>query len=263
MKLYINFAGPTAAEAALLAREAGWEITNSEAAADKVFPADEKLKALCRSKSAVNERLAVAGVPLPADFPDGSEPYLVKPDDGRNGQGIWTTADYCEVGGAVNAGFVTQEERSGKLLSVAVRASETGPMVFPPIELLQDDRYCRTGARYPAGLSEEEERILKDAAQKAAEALQPVGFMEVKAVSGPAGVAVISVNEGLPALAASALWYGAGLSLLGGPEGSTTGSATVHCCKNGSPCALRVLPNAPLTLEHREENGTHILDYSL
>ena len=263
MKLYIPFAGPAAAEAALLAEDAGWEITKTKDAADFCLPVDEELRSLCCSKRAVNERLAAAGVPLPADFPEGSEPYLVKPDDGRNGQGIWTTADYCEVGGAVNAGFVTQEERAGTLLSVAVRAGAAGVEIFPPVELLQDDRYCRIGARYPADLSEEAERLLRSVVEAVAEALRPTGFMEIKAVWGPAGLAVISVNEGLPVLAASALWYGAGISLVTDSTGAAAGSAVVRCYKNGSPCALRVLPNVPLRTEHRVEKGEHILDFSL
>ena len=127
MTLRIIGAGPLMEQARRLADAAGMAVVSSDA--DYILPATEDdgtLKALAgenvlfdaaawaiaSSRLKSDALLREHGIPAPAYFPGGSEPYIVKPDRGGFGLGIWVTDDYCEVGGAVNAGFVTQEELS-------------------------------------------------------------------------------------------------------------------------------------------------------
>ena len=84
--------------------------------------------------------LTERGFPVPAHFPGGSEPYIVKPDRDGGGRGIWVTEDFCEVGGAVNAGFVAQEELEGPVWSAAVTGAPGAYTVHAP-----------PGSRSPAG----------------------------------------------------------------------------------------------------------------
>ena len=120
MKIQMIGSGPLFEQAERLARAAGYELVSD--GADAVLPATESediLKALpgenvlfdadawaiASSRLTTDALLKEKGIPAPEYFPGGSEPYLVKPDRGSFGRGIWVTDDYCEVGGAVNAGF--------------------------------------------------------------------------------------------------------------------------------------------------------------
>ncbi|MCD7844457.1 MAG: hypothetical protein LUG57_01090 [Oscillospiraceae bacterium] len=160
MKLLILGSGPLMEQALRLGRAAGMELTVSEKAGDcppladfdYILPAteeeallslavgekalfDQAAWELTRSRLRTDEVLRAAGVPVPAYFPEGSEPYIVKPDRGSFGQGIWVTEDFCEVGGAVNAGFVAQEELDGPVWSVAVTGAPGQYTVYPPARL--------------------------------------------------------------------------------------------------------------------------------
>ena len=217
MKLRIVGTGPLREQAARLAAAAGYEIVPE--GGDAVLPATEDDEVLSRlagervlfdpaawsvasHRLKTDELLRERGIPAPEYFPGGSEPYLVKPDRGSFGQGIWVTDDYCEVGGAVNAGFVTQEELHGDVWSAAVAGVPGDYRVYAPARLTFDDRRRRTAAVIePAP----DAAALEDTARAAAEALGIRGVLEVEAIHHLGVWKIIDLNAWLPMLTSDAL----------------------------------------------------------
>ncbi len=226
MTLRIIGAGPLAEQARRLADAAGLAVVSSDA--DYTLPATEDdgtLKALAgenvlfdaaawaiaSSRLKSDALLREHGIPAPAYFPGGSEPYIVKPDRGGFGLGIWVTDDYCEVGGAVNAGFVTQEELSGDVWSVAVTGTPGGYTAHPAARLTFDDGRHRTDAVCePAPEAE----LLAKTAIDAAEAVGVHGVLEVEAIFDGGVWKVIDLNARLPMLTGDALLAAHGVNLL-------------------------------------------------
>lgn len=226
MKLRILGNGPLAEQAARLASAAHIELTDETP--DYVLPATEDdavLNALggdnvlfdadawrlCSSRLAADALLRERNIPAPAYFPDGSEPYIVKPDRGSFGLGIWVTDDYCEVGGAVNAGFVTQEELPGDVWSVAVVGAPGAYTAHAPARLAFDSRRRRTGAELTGA---PEADALKKTALAAAEAVGVRGILEVEAICHHGVWKVIDLNARLPMLTPDALLESTGVNLL-------------------------------------------------
>lgn len=225
MKLQIIGSGPLYDQAARLAAAAGYELVSD--GADYVLPATEDdavLNALtddnvlfdadawklASSRLKTDALLREKKIPAPEYFPGGSEPYLVKPDHGSFGVGIWVTDDYCEVGGAVNAGFVTQEELTGDVWSAAVVGTPGAYTVFPPARLQYDSLRKRVGAEcVPAP----EADALRDTAAAAAEAVGLRGVLEVEAIFHLGVWKVVDLNARLPMLTSDAL-LGQGVNLL-------------------------------------------------
>ena len=159
MKLLIVGTGPLAEQAGRLAQASAlidgyeiWSGTGSMPDADYILPlaGDEELLktltgarvlfdapawTLASSRLGADAFLQERGFPVPAYFPGGSEPYIVKPDKGGGGRGIWVTEDFCEVGGAVNAGFVAQEEMEGPVWSAVVTGVPGAYTVHAPAKL--------------------------------------------------------------------------------------------------------------------------------
>lgn len=168
----------------------------------------------CRSKLACDDWLAARGYPRPQRFPQGSEPYIVKPDRGSRGLGIWVTEDFCEVGGAVNANFLTQEVLHGPLVSVTVWGRPGAYGCSPVLGLEADDRYDLCRAFLPAPLSAEAAEAFRADALRAAQELQAEGFLELQAVYHGGVCKIIEMNSHLPELSALALYAGTGLNLV-------------------------------------------------
>ena len=174
----------------LLLDRAAWELTVSRLGADAFW----------------QER----GVPVPAYVPGGSEPYLVKPDRGGDGKGIWVTEDFCEVGGAVNAGFVTQEEMEGPVWSVAVTGADGAYTVHAPAKLTFIGRR-RTGA--VCEQAPESETLTKLAADIAG-AINMRGILEVEAIRSRGAWWVTDLNARLPLFTPDAVLEASGVNLL-------------------------------------------------
>ncbi len=169
---------------------AAWQITSSRLASD-AFLADH-------------------GFPVPAYFPEGSEPYIVKPDRGSFGRGIWVTEDFCEVGGAVNGGFVAQEELSGPVWSQVVIRWKGQEKAYAPARLTYDDRRRRTGAvceQVPGG-------DLPGMALQIAQALDLKGILEVEAIFHGGVWKVIDLDARLPLLTPDAILAATGEDIL-------------------------------------------------
>jgi len=216
MKIEIVGSGPLREQAERLAQAAGYELVSE--GADAVLPATESeeiLKslagenvlfdtdawAIASSRLKTDALLQEKGIPAPAYFPGGSEPYLVKPDRGSFGRGIWVTDDYCEVGGAVNAGFVTQEELPGDVWSAVVVGTPGAYTVYPAAKLSYDGRR-RDGAEIvPAPDAD----ALAETAKACAEALSVRGVLEVEAIHHLGAWKVIDLNARLPMLTSDAL----------------------------------------------------------
>lgn len=217
MKLSVIGSGPLAEQALRLAEAAGYEIVSD--GADRVLPAsdsDEILGALtgdnvlldrdawaiASSRLTTDALLRERGIAAPEYFPGGAEPYIVKPDRGSFGLGIWVTDDYCEVGGAVNAGFVTQEELAGDVWSAAVTGTPGAYTVHAPARLTFDDRRRRVGAVIEPAPDAE---ALTAAALACAEALGVRGVLEVEAIHDHGVWKVVDLNARLPMLTSDAL----------------------------------------------------------
>ena len=154
---------------------ASWELTASRLRADAFL----------------QER----GIPVPEYFPMGSEPYIVKPDRGSFGRGIWVTEDFCEVGGAVNAGFVTQEELNGPVWSQVVVGKEGNYTAYAPAKLSFNAMRLRTGAEC---VPSPEAEALKKTAVAIAEAMDLRGILEVEAIWHGGVWKVVDLNARLP-----------------------------------------------------------------
>lgn len=228
MKLCIIGAGPLYEQATRLADAAGLELTDDPAAADHILPATEddgvlaKLDvnkalfdpaawALCSSRLKTDAFLREHGVPVPEYFPGGSEPYLVKPDRGSFGLGIWVTDDYCEVGGAVNAGFVAEEELSGDVWSAVVTGAPGGYTVHPAARLAFDGRRQRIGAYCESAPDAD---ALYKTAGTVAEAIGLRFVLEVEAICHHGTWTVTDLNARLPMLTPDALLQTHGVNLL-------------------------------------------------
>ncbi len=226
MKLYIPGSGPIREQALRLASAAGFAVVSDPAEADYTLPAteddavlaalpgralfDPAAWALCSSRFASDAFLRENGVPAPAYFPGGSEPYIVKPDRGSFGVGVWVTDDYCEVGGAVNAGFVAEEELTGDVWSVAVTGRPGAYAVYPAARLVYDDMRRRVGAEcLPAPFAD----ALAETALKAASAMALHGVLELEAILNLGAWTVIDMNARLPVKTPDALLE-AGINLL-------------------------------------------------
>lgn len=150
-------------------------------------------------------------IPIPEYFPMGSEPYLVKPDRGSFGRGIWVTEDFCEVGGAVNAGFVTQEELNGPVWSQVIVGKDGQYTAFAPAKLTFDSMRLRTAAEC---LAAPEADALGETARKIAEAMNLRGILEVEAIFHQGKWKVIDLNARLPMYTGEALLE-TGVNILG------------------------------------------------
>lgn len=230
MKLYVLGRGPVADQALRLAAASGREAAAGTALPETdalILPAtdDEALLSalsgrrclfdadawqICASRLRADALLAEKGVAVPAYFPGGSEPYIVKPDRGGFGMGIWVTDDYCEVGGAVNAGFVTQEELPGDVWSTVVLGRPGAYRVLPPARLCFDGRR-RTGAEC---LPAPKETELCHTALSAAEAVGVRGILEVEAMDDHGRWKVIDLNARLPVFTPDALLAAHGVNVL-------------------------------------------------
>lgn len=225
MKLQIVGNGPLAEQAQRLAQAAGYELASD--GADYILPAteddgvlktltgdnvlfDQDAWKLCSSRIAADALLKERGIPAPAYFPGGAEPYLVKPDRGSFGRGIWVTDDYCEVGGAVNAGFVTQEELPGDVWSAVVTGTPGSYTAHAPARLAFDDRRRRTGAEF---LDLPALDALRQTAIAVAEAVGVKGVLEVEAICHLGVWKVIDLNARLPMFTPDAL-LASGVNLL-------------------------------------------------
>lgn len=162
------------------------------------------------SRLAADEFLRSIGVAIPEYFPRGSEPYLVKPDRGSFGMGIWVTEDFCEVGGAVNAGFVTQEELDGPVWSQIVLGTPGAYTAYAPAKLSFDGRHRTGAACSPAPEAE----ALADTAGTIAQAIGLSGMLEVEAMFHRGQWKVIDLNARLPMYTGEALLE-TGINLLG------------------------------------------------
>lgn len=197
------------AEAQYLAAANSLAVTAEALGADLSLGCNEPARALCADKHAAHDFFASHGFAQPQDFPAGSEPFIVKPAKNSCGRGIWSTEDFCEAGGGINAGFLVQEELRGTLCSVTVLGHAGRVCVCPAVELIMDDRYDRCGAAYPV---EAEKAMAAEAlARTLGETLALDGAMELKVIFSGGKAVIVSVNEGIGALAATALHFGAGL----------------------------------------------------
>ncbi len=217
MKLQIVGVGPLAVDAARLAEAAGYELVDS--GADRVLPATERDEllvgltgknvlldrdawALASSRLKTDKFLHEHGIPAPAAYPGGAEPYVVKPDRGGFGRGIWVTDDTCEVDGAVNAGFVAQEELPGDVWSAAVTGTPGDYTVHAPARLTFDGRRQRIDAVLEDHPAADE---LRRTARSVAEAMGLHGVLEVEAIYHRDEWKVIDLNARLPLLTSDAL----------------------------------------------------------
>lgn len=250
MKLLILGGGALGVQAVLLAKEAGFYTMVADknpacpacAMADEFFPMDvtkgplpqadavlpaleseEVLRALpenalfdagawelTASRLRADAFLTEKGIPAPEYFPMGSEPYIVKPDRGSFGRGIWVTEDFCEVGGAVNAGFVTQEELNGPVWSQVVVGKEGAYTAYAPAKLTFDAFRLRTGAEC---LPAPDEKGLKQTAISAAKAMALRGILEVEAIFHSGVWKIVDMNARLPMYTGQAL-LGSGVNIL-------------------------------------------------
>lgn len=234
MKLLIAGTGALAEQAGALARASAlaedyemWNGVGAAPTADAALPLtgegsvlaalagqrllfDQSAWALASSRLASDTFLAERGFPVPPAFPEGSEPYIVKPDRDGGGRGIWVTEDFCEVGGAVNAGFVAQEELEGPVWSVAVTGGPGAYTVHPPALLTFLGR-TRTAAVCQPAPAEEELRAL---AAGIGEAMAVRGILEVEAIRSRDGWYVTDLNARLPRLTPAAVLEAAGVNLL-------------------------------------------------
>ena len=223
MKIYIKGAGPLADQALRLAQTAGYDVVDDAGSADWTLPVaydetlpPDRLLADMSAWAHPNTRLASdaflqeRGIQIPAYFPQGSEPYIVKPDKGGGGRGIWVTEDFCEVGGAVNAGFVTQEELLGDVWSTAVTGRPGMYTVHAPARLTFRERQ-RTGAEC---LPAPEEDGLRRVAVSIAEALELRGILEVEAIWSRNAWWVTDLNARLPLHTPDAVLAAEGVNLL-------------------------------------------------
>jgi pyrrolysine biosynthesis protein PylC len=172
---------------------------------------DAKAWNLTASRLASDEFLRQHHIPAPEYFPGGSEPYIVKPDRGSFGRGIWVTEDFCEVGGAVNGGFVTQEELDGDVWSAVVIRSPKGTTAYAPAKLTFDDRRRRTGAVCEAA---PETEALKDTACAVADAMGLTSMLEVEAIFHHGLWKVVDLNARLPMLTGEAILAATGENIL-------------------------------------------------
>ncbi len=166
---------------------------------------------LTASRLASDDFLRGHGFAVPEYFPGGSEPYIVKPDRGSFGRGIWVTEDFCEVGGAVNAGFVTQEELFGPVWSAAVIRRGGHGTAYAPARLTFDGRRRRISACCEE--TPESER-LKNTALQIAEAMDLSGILEVEAIFHNGVWTVTDLNARLPMLTPDAVLEKTGVNLL-------------------------------------------------
>lgn len=173
--------------------------TESEAVLS-LLPADTALFDLAAwnktaSRLEADSFLRELGIPAPEYFPMGSEPYIVKPDRGSFGQGIWVTEDFCEVGGAVNAGFVTQEELNGPVWSQIVVGKDGAYTAYPPAKLTFDGFRRRMDALcQPAPDAD----ALAASAKTIAGAIGLHGILEVEAIFHQGLWKVIDLNARIP-----------------------------------------------------------------
>ena len=195
----INITGRDTAAALYLAEKAGLSVTADKDAA--VLRTDEDKTF---SKLETYERLSAAGLPLPERFPGGSEPYIVRPDHGRNCLGLWINEDYCEAGGAVNSGCLVEEFLSGPLYLAQVIGAPGTYHTLPLLRAVVDDRCAPQSAELAENPS------LQALAVAAAECLQIQGYLCVKFVNGR----IVSADDGLAGFAPRALYDLTGENIL-------------------------------------------------
>jgi pyrrolysine biosynthesis protein PylC len=172
---------------------------------------DHKAWALTASRLEADAFLQARNIPAPEYFPGGSEPYIVKPDRGSFGRGIWVTEDFCEVGGAVNGGFVTQEELDGDVWSVVVLGKGTDTEAYAPARLTFDGRRRRIEASCET--APEQELLCRTACQ-VAQAIGVQGLLEVEAIFHHGVWKVVDLNARLPMLTPDAVLSATGRNVL-------------------------------------------------
>lgn len=166
---------------------------------------------LTASRLSADAFLQEKGIPISEYFPMGSEPYIVKPDRGSFGRGIWVTEDFCEVGGAINAGFVTQEELTGPVWSQIVVGKEGDYAAYAPAKLTFDPMRLRIGAEC---LPAPDASALGETAVAVAGAMELRGILEVEAIYHQGVWKVVDLNARLPMYTGEALLE-TGVNILG------------------------------------------------
>ena len=152
-------------------------------------------RALFASKLAQQAFFEENNIPAPRRFPEGCEPYIVRPDRGAGGIGICSVDDYCEAGGAVNAGFLVQEELEGPVYLKTAEQTDGGVTLGPTRRLARGVRYAR-GAESVSDLNDVEEEALAAPVRRLAELLAPTERIEVKLLRHDGRFYVLSVDEG-------------------------------------------------------------------
>lgn len=209
---------------------------------------DPEAQAVCTSKLTGDDLLAAHGFARPRRFPQGSEPYIVKPDRDSFGRGIWATEDFCEVGGAVNANFLSQEELNGPVVSVTVLGAPGAYAAGPVLALEPDDRYDLCRASLPAPIPAEAQAAFSAEALRLAELLGVEGLLEVQAVYHGGLCKIIEMNGHFPELSALCLLAGGTnlvTQLIARAEGERPVFAEIAapvgavCRKDGQPAGRR------------------------
>ncbi len=183
-------------------------VLNALAGTGALF--DPDAWAMASSRLVSDAFLQSHGFPVPAYFPGGSEPYIVKPDRGGAGKGIWVTEDFCEVGGAVNAGFVAQEELDGPVWSAAVTGRAGSYTVHAPAKLDFIGRQRTGAACVPAPDGAALEKLAADIAG----AMDLRGILEVEAIRSQNAWWVTDLNARLPLFTSDAVLAAGGANLL-------------------------------------------------
>ncbi len=235
--------------AALPAAEAIFPATTDEAllaaARGRGLVYDPAAPEICLSKLVMDEFLEQNGFRRPQRFPDGSEPYIVKPDRDSFGRGIWSTEDFCEAGGAVNADFLVQEELTGDLVSVTLVGREGTYSAGPVLALETDDRYDLCRAAWPAPVASEAAEALRAEALRLAALLGAEGLLELQAVCRDGACHILELNRLLPPLSALCLEAAGGANLAaallegGCADAAPSTPCAALCLKNEQPCGRR------------------------
>ncbi len=169
------------------------------------------------SKKTSDRLFDAVGLPHPKDWPQGSLPYIAKPDSESGSHGVQrlTTKEQLQRFLA-DAGdsYVVQEYLEGRSYSIEIIGEPGNYRTYEPTEIFVDRAYdCNLAAVYRT-ITPEKKRTLVEYARRVAEGIGLCGIMDLEVIDSEDGMKILEIDARLPSQTPLAVYYATGMNYL-------------------------------------------------
>ncbi|MDR0198617.1 MAG: 3-methylornithine--L-lysine ligase PylC [Methanomassiliicoccaceae archaeon] len=176
---------------------------------------------LSSSKSASNQMMEAAGIPLPRKWPECGFPAIVKPSSQSGSVGVSVAYDENDVSAGIDDIIkmgdqpVIQEFVSVKGVSIEAIGNGREFRSFVTTEIMISGNYdCKRVRCTPDLLSAEKEREFREIAERAAVYMNLKALMDVEAIDTRNGLRVLEIDARIPSQTPAAVLAATGVNIL-------------------------------------------------